>query len=140
MANKDKQQVADLYNSLTSEQKADLLTIMLADVEQKKAPQRKTMRLTCNNCQAIMTVDSDHEILTCPYCGNAELIQYSDTVEVERIKASLEKEKMAQMREKELLKQKEDAYAMRVLTILSVIILVMLFALVLLAPLKNTAG
>lgn len=83
----------------------------------------KTHQLKCRNCDGIMDLSADREILFCPYCGSKELIEYSDDVIIEKIrneskrqikldkiKAREQKRKDELEKEKvEVQKSKEDA-------------------------------
>lgn len=48
----------------------------------------KQVQLKCKSCGASVTVDNDKRLMTCPYCGSAELIIYSDDVEIQRLKSN----------------------------------------------------
>lgn len=57
-----------------------------------------TVKLKCNECGGIMSVDGDRSVLSCPYCGSKEMLRESDAVAIERIKSQTQKEiALAQM-------------------------------------------
>ena len=47
----------------------------------------KTYSMKCKSCGGILDLSQDREILFCPYCGSRELIEVSDEVRKERIRA-----------------------------------------------------
>lgn len=53
---------------------------------------RKTIQLRCKNCNGVMTIDNEKEILSCPFCGSKEVIDDSDEVTIERIRSNAYKE------------------------------------------------
>ena len=46
-----------------------------------------TQVMKCKECEGILEVDADREILSCPYCGSKELIVETDRVKIERIRS-----------------------------------------------------
>ena len=44
------------------------------------------IQLQCKNCGGNLTIDSQREVLICPFCGSEELITDSDAVAVEKIR------------------------------------------------------
>ena len=60
--------------------------------------------LKCRDCNGVLTMDKEGEILTCPYCGSKELIRNSDTVAVEKIRQQTEFKKW----EREDLKEEQQ--------------------------------
>lgn len=50
------------------------------------------IQLRCQNCNGIMNIDKDRKVLRCLYCGSENLICESDTVKVEEIRSSTQKE------------------------------------------------
>lgn len=58
----------------------------------------RIIRLKCSECQGIMDVDFDKQVIQCPYCGSKSLLIESDKIKIEQIRssASLEKEKVHQ--------------------------------------------
>ena len=60
--------------------------------------------LKCRDCNGVLTMDKEGEMLTCPYCGSKELIRNSDTVAVEKIRQQTEFKKW----EREDLKEEQQ--------------------------------
>jgi len=58
---------------------------------EKKEPVKK-ISLKCEQCNGMLSVDSDKTVLACPYCGHQTLIVENDAVTIERIKTSAHKE------------------------------------------------
>lgn len=58
----------------------------------------RIIRLKCSECQGIMDVDFDKQVIQCPYCGSKSLLIESDEIKIEQIRSSarLEKEKVHQ--------------------------------------------
>ncbi|MBQ0141864.1 MAG: hypothetical protein KBT06_03525 [Prevotellaceae bacterium] len=50
----------------------------------------KTHSLKCKDCNGTMILDENKTIIACPYCGSKELIEESDEVKIETIKANKE--------------------------------------------------
>ena len=80
----------------------------------QQTTERKTIKLTCEDCNGILEVDIDRQILSCPYCGSKKLIQENDEVTIARINKAADESRMRhekEMREYEeelrLKKQKE---------------------------------
>lgn len=48
---------------------------------------KQTRTLECSKCGGLMEIDSDSPVITCPYCGNKELLQESDKVTRQRIRS-----------------------------------------------------
>lgn len=44
-------------------------------------------KLKCQECNGIMEVDSDKQVMMCPYCGSKNLIMESDDVKIEKIRS-----------------------------------------------------
>lgn len=85
---------------------------------EKKAPSGKhTLQLECRDCGGRLVVDSDRQVLVCPFCQSMELMVESDEVVIQRIKTNAYKEvEMEKLRyeatieqEKEKHKQEEEA-------------------------------
>lgn len=57
-------------------------------VGNKWADDFKTVKLRCQDCNGIMNVDRDKEIISCPYCGSARMLLESDDVRIEKIKSN----------------------------------------------------
>lgn len=96
--------------------------------------ERKTVKLTCEDCSGVMEVDSDKTILTCPYCGSKKLITESDEVTIARIKKEADSERMRYDKEKReyeeelrLKKDKEDWKAIRFLWVIGIAIWFFIF-------------
>lgn len=47
--------------------------------------ERRTIKLRCEECNGILEVDRDRQILSCPYCGSKKFVQESDEVTIARI-------------------------------------------------------
>lgn len=47
----------------------------------------RTYSMKCKTCGGVLDMSNDREILFCPYCGSKELIEVSDDVRKERIRA-----------------------------------------------------
>lgn len=47
----------------------------------------KVLHLKCSSCGGSMSVDADRPVLTCPYCGAADLLNESDDVTIQRVKS-----------------------------------------------------
>lgn len=62
--------------------------------------ERKTIKITCEDCGGVMEVDSNKTILTCPYCGSKKLITESDEVTIARINKEADSERMRYDKEK----------------------------------------
>lgn len=75
-------------------------------VKEITSPDRISMK--CQQCNGILTMDKEGDILICPYCGSKELIRYSDTVSVEKIKQQTEFKKWEREDYKEEQKKKEQ--------------------------------
>lgn len=88
-----------------------------------------TKILKCKSCNGTMEMDEERPILFCPYCGSKELVEESDDVIKARIDANTRlketEKKLEQEKEIEKIKTRND-------TIVSIIILVMLFVPILL--------
>ena len=52
------------------------------------------IRLSCENCGAVLTPEKNEEIMTCPYCGSKHLFRESDQVKIARMNAAAEKERL----------------------------------------------
>lgn len=52
----------------------------------------KRIQMRCKACGGSMDVANEQNILVCPYCGSKELIQESDKVSAERIRANTTKD------------------------------------------------
>ena len=46
---------------------------------------RRTIKLRCEECNGILEVDLEKQILSCPYCGSKKFVQESDEVTIARI-------------------------------------------------------
>lgn len=68
--------------------------------------ERKTIKLTCEDCSGILEVDPERPILSCPYCGSKKLIQESDEVVIARINKAADAERMRH--EKEMRELEEE--------------------------------
>lgn len=66
----------------------------------------KIVRLVCQDCGGIMSVDEDQDkqVLLCPYCGSKKMLLESDGVKIEKIRSHTELEKERINREIELKK------------------------------------
>lgn len=81
---------------------------------------RQTIKLTCEDCGGVLTVDSSRTILTCPYCGSKKLIPENDEVVIARINKCVDEQRMRhekemreyeesiRMKKEQERKQKED--------------------------------
>ena len=47
---------------------------------------KQTRTLECSKCGGLMEISFDNPIMTCPYCGNKELLKESDKVTRQRIR------------------------------------------------------
>lgn len=52
----------------------------------------KKISLMCENCSGTLTVDSDSDVLVCPYCGHKALIVETEAVKMARIRMEANKE------------------------------------------------
>ena len=80
--------------------------------------------LKCRDCNGVMTMDKEGEILTCPYCGSKELIRNSDTVAVEKIRQQTEFKKWERedLKEEQQKKEaKERSYKFGAFGVISII-------------------
>ncbi len=87
----------------------------------------ETIRLRCKECDGIMTIDRDREMLCCPYCGSKELFVESDDIKKERIRSRTYKDvTYAQMaHEKSMFQEKvnyQNRKSKRILVIVGVIL------------------
>ena len=57
------------------------------------------IRLRCTNCEGIMDIDAEKQIISCPYCGSKSLILESDDVKIEKIRAKTEEYKQDKQNE-----------------------------------------
>lgn len=91
--------------------------------------ERKTIKITCEDCGGVMEVDSNKTILTCPYCGSKKLITESDEVTIARINKEADSERMRYDKEKreyeEELRVKKDKEDWKSIGILWIIVIVM---------------
>lgn len=62
--------------------------------------ERKTIKITCEDCGGVMEVDQNKSVLTCPYCGSKKLITESDEVTIARINKEADSERMSYEKEK----------------------------------------
>ena len=82
--------------------------------------------LKCRDCNGVMTMDKEGEILTCPYCGSKELIRNSDTVAVEKIRQQTEfkkweREDLKEEQQKKEAKEQERSYKFGAFGVISII-------------------
>ena len=80
--------------------------------------------LKCRDCNGVMTMDKEGEMLTCPYCGSKELIRNSDTVAVEKIRQQTEFKKWERedLKEEQQKKEaKERSYKFGAFGVISII-------------------
>lgn len=68
----------------------------------------ESVQLKCKKCGGTLTVDADKEILACPFCGEKELIVFSDEVEIQRIKSNTEKELEIEKMDRADAKEREE--------------------------------
>lgn len=52
------------------------------------------IRLSCQNCGAVLTPDKNETVMTCPYCGSKHLFRESDEVKIARMNAAALKERL----------------------------------------------
>ena len=58
----------------------------------KNEQTNQRIHMECKNCHGMMDIDSNREIMTCPFCGSQDIIIKSDAVKVQEIKAQAYKE------------------------------------------------
>lgn len=61
---------------------------------------KKTIKLTCEDCDGEMNIEAGRNVLTCPYCGSKKLIAESDEVTIARINKESDAERMKFEKEK----------------------------------------
>ena len=97
-------------------------------------------KLVCKSCGGTVEMDGTHEILFCPYCGSKELIDdgSSDTVKIVRHvtdtvknvqkEQNRHKEKMKEVTDNEIVKNRDDnRYTIVIATIAIVVFIAILF-------------
>lgn len=62
--------------------------------------ERKSIKLRCEECNGILEVDPEKQILSCPYCGSKKFIQESDEITIARIDKAKAKDKYDILRDK----------------------------------------
>lgn len=98
-----------------------------------------TIKLRCQDCGATLEVSEDKDVLFCPYCGHAEMIEESDEIKKERINSStILKKQRAEIRHdlarqqiratKEIKKQANEVSFIKLLV--SAIGIILVFALI----------
>lgn len=68
-----------------------------------------TYSLRCQDCNGVMAVDKDRQVISCPYCGSERMIIESDNVKIEQIKAD------ARIKEKKMdaeTRKRDDIFAL----------------------------
>ena len=91
----------------------------------------KNIRMTCRNCHGRMNLEkygADYR-LTCPYCGNAEMLIGSSSVQTAQISAETERFGMS-LRHQEHLDFLEESHTNRKIQI-AIICIFMLIAIIL---------
>lgn len=63
---------------------------------------KKTLQFKCKNCNGVMNIDDEREILLCPYCGSREAVVESDNVKIARIRNRTYKEVEFKKMEREI--------------------------------------
>lgn len=58
----------------------------------KKMRNAKSRQLRCQNCDGVMNVEEDKNVLLCPYCGSKELLIENDNVKIAKIKSQTRKD------------------------------------------------
>ena len=102
-------------------------------VRGKEANGIKIVQMKCQDCNGIMDVDEDKQILFCPYCGSKKLILENDDVIIEKIRSSAELEKERIHKDVELAKQsheikvKKHDFKEEILSIILVVIAIIFF-------------
>ena len=51
----------------------------------------ETIKLKCETCGGVLTVDKERSVLSCPYCQSQELVVESDKIVIEKIKSFTKK-------------------------------------------------
>ena len=69
------------------------------------------MKLVCEDCGGTMNIDSDKNVILCPFCGSKKIIFESDEVKIAQIKANAEIEKQRIMKDVEIKKQEAEESA-----------------------------
>lgn len=90
---------------------------------------QNTTKLRCEDCNGVMDVDPDREIISCPYCGSKHLVLDSDAVKIERIrgksKVAIAKENSRAAVEIEAEKAKQSVNEKKIGTIMIAILAIL---------------
>lgn len=99
---------------------------------------KNVVKLVCEDCGGTMNIDSDKQIMMCPFCGSKKIILESDDVKIATINAEADVEKQRINRDIELAKIEEDRRKDKEDNIFGIIVLVFLiFSLILLVVVVN---
>lgn len=60
------------------------------------------IKLRCEDCDGTMMIDSNREVISCPYCGSKKIILDSDEVKIEKIRAARELNVLDKQTEREI--------------------------------------
>lgn len=77
-------------------------------VDNKFIDDIRTIKLRCQDCNGVLNVDEDKDIVSCPYCGSERVLLESDDVKIERIKSHQQLETLRIQREIEAEKRELD--------------------------------
>ena len=66
----------------------------------------ETIKLKCETCGGVLTVDKERSVLSCPYCQSQELVVESDKIVIEKIKSFTKKDIQKDKQDHELNKKK----------------------------------
>ena len=69
---------------------------------------KNVVKLVCEDCGGTMNIDSDKQIMMCPFCGSKKIILESDDVKIATINAEADVEKQRINRDIELAKIEEN--------------------------------
>lgn len=59
----------------------------------------KTIKMKCQNCDGLLEMDSDKEIIFCPYCGMKTLMVQDNEVKIAKINAEADVSKNVKIEE-----------------------------------------
>ncbi len=62
------------------------------EINNTETPYFEIRKMVCDNCQAVIEMDEEKDILYCPYCGSKELIIESDNVRIEKLRTNAQKQ------------------------------------------------
>lgn len=68
---------------------------------------KNIVKLTCEDCGGTMDINSNQNVIVCPFCGSKKIVLESDEVKIAQIQAEAEIEKQRLTNELEKSKQDE---------------------------------